>query len=131
MAVGDVLLSVNDTTLTGVDFQVMCQRVAQSSSSPIRRFLVRRDAQQGPLRFDLPQGHLGMNFDRQTKSIISFQRVPGPGQLAIPRIGVGDVLEEINGSPAGTKNHGKRGSLEWKTVVSQLDQYILESNHPV
>ena len=37
MAVGDRLLSVNDVNLTGVDFQVMCQRVAQSSQSPVSK----------------------------------------------------------------------------------------------
>ena len=72
-----------------------------------------------------------MNFDRQTRNIVSFQRVPGPAQLAIPRIGVGDVLEEINGSSTGTRNHRKRGSTEWKKDVLRLDEFILTNNHPV
>jgi hypothetical protein len=96
MIIGDLLLSVNNVPLTGISFPDMCRRVAESSRSPIRRFLVRRKAQAGPLRFDLPQGHLGINFDRQTLQIVTFQNVPGVAQLAIPRIGIGDILERIN-----------------------------------
>ena len=101
MIIGDLLLSVNNTPLTGISFPEMCRRVAESSQSPIRRFLVRRSAQAAPLRFDLPKGHLGINFDRRTYQIINFQNVPGVAQLAVPRIGIGDILRKINNKSLG------------------------------
>jgi hypothetical protein len=118
MIIGDHLLSVNDVPLSKkakdgtetMPFQEMCQRVALSSNSPVRTFVVeglRKDEYEKlvttKVTFRLPQGHLGMNFDRNTLDIVSFQRVPGPAQLAIPRIGVGDVLELVNGKSLGTR----------------------------
>ena len=107
MLPGDLLLSVNDVDLAkkkNIQFSEFCQRIAQSSTSTVRKFIVKRKtlSHSEELYFELPQGHLGMNFNQKTLKIKDFQNVPGPAQLAIPRIGLGDVLEKINGSTAGT-----------------------------
>ena len=113
MLPGDLLLSVNTIELAkqkNIPFSEFCQRIAQSSTSTVRKFIIQRknisehghsSSKKEELYFELPQGHLGMNFNQQTLEIVNFQNVPGPAQLAIPRIGLGDVLEKINGSTAG------------------------------
>ena len=74
MLPGDLLLSVNTIDLAkqkNIPFSEFCQRIAQSSTSTVRKFIIQRknisehghSSSKEELYFELPQGHLGMNFN--------------------------------------------------------------------